>query len=43
MITLVRAAMINIAAFAAGAGESIVGNHGALWELRTIYTYTLQL
>jgi hypothetical protein len=30
-INVVRAAMTNLAACVTGAGESIVGNHGALW------------
>jgi hypothetical protein len=35
-INVVRAAMTNLAACVTGAGESIVGNHGALRALRAI-------
>jgi hypothetical protein len=41
-INVVRAAMNNLAACVTGAGESIVGNHGALRTFRAIVVDALQ-
>jgi hypothetical protein len=40
-INVVRAAMNNLSACVTGAGESIVGNHGALRELWPIFVDAL--
>jgi hypothetical protein len=42
-INVVRAAMTNLAACVSGAGESTVGNHGALRVLWTIFVDALQV